>query len=224
MSSCSCLRDRLLPSGAGPSRSDAGRSPAGASAASGGARPAAARRIDAIHQERFLFAGFGASARSAGCRRAASAGFSRLNLDDQVVGGAIQAGLPWPRNGVPRPLSRRGWSWPGTATRAPECLADRRLVEFRAAPCRIQRPRFPTAEVSWARTSGPLPPRPDPLQLHQPAVADAFLMQIAHASCSPVRVMRVLHPADPPSWRNQGTSHDLPKLGGAGFEPLSAAQ
>src|SRR4051794_27762794 len=41
-------------------------------------------------------------------------------------------------------------------------------------------------------------------------------MQIARASCSLVRVMRVLHPADPPSWRNYGTPHDLPKLGVAG--------
>jgi len=48
------------------------------------------------------------------------------------------------------------------------------------------------------------------------AAADAFLMQIGCASCSPVRAMRILHPADPPSWRNHGTSHDLPKLGVAG--------
>jgi len=49
-------------------------------------------------------------------------------------------------------------------------------------------------------------------------------MQIVRASCSPARVMRVLHPADPPSWRNQGTPHDLPKLGVAGSNlcpPLS---
>jgi hypothetical protein len=47
------------------------------------------------------------------------------------------------------------------------------------------------------------------------ATTDAFLMQIARASCSSVRVMRILHPADPPRRRNQGTSHDLPKLAGA---------
>ena len=46
------------------------------------------------------------------------------------------------------------------------------------------------------------------------------LMQIARASCSPLRAMRVLHPADPPSWRNQDTSHDLPKLGVAGSIPV----
>jgi hypothetical protein len=31
--------------------------------------------------------------------------------------------------------------------------------------------------------------------------------------------MRVLHPADPPSWRNHDTSHDLPKLGIVGSIP-----
>ena len=58
----------------------------------------------------------------------------------------------------------------------------------------------------WLRA----PRAPAPASARPP---DAFLMQIGCASCSPLRVMRVLHPADPPSWRSQGTSHDLPKLG-----------
>ena len=46
-------------------------------------------------------------------------------------------------------------------------------------------------------------------------------MQIACAQCSLLRVMRVLHPADPPSWRNQGSSHELSKLGVAGSSPVT---
>jgi len=74
---------------------------------------------------------------------------------------------------------------------------------------------------NWIRSRPP--PKP-PTRLRPPycirAAADAFLMQIACASCSPVRVMRVLHPADPPGWRNQATSHDLSKLGVAGSNPV----
>ena len=64
---------------------------------------------------------------------------------------------------------------------------------------------------------------PRALECIRPA-ADAFLMQIGCASCSPVRVIRILHPADPPSYRNQGTPHDLPKVGVAGSNPVRRSE